>query len=321
MSNYLRELNTRSAERNDVSYFQNELTNYLPQPFEVVTEPVVILESFMDLVKTASPIDIETRYKTRKVTGRAKSYAAGTGLVKDAPIIGHDAKEFASPLADTYCKVAFSDRDLQASRELQGETIKDELNDAMKTNLLEMNRMATYGSKSLGVPGLLTNGAIEHTETAQDWLNTATTPQQIVDELQGMYNSIRKKSRYTQTPNVCFMSSELEAKISDTIFSTTNNLQQSIKSFIEHDKNIKIIACPELLADNMAEFSEIRKIKKHTIVMCKKKPDTMFMIVAKMFEVLPLQRFGAYHESTCVSTFGGIVTTQAGAMSIKYNKT
>ena len=300
----------RRVDANEMMFFTNELTNYDPKDYEVLKAPLTAFNIFHErpIPKHATIY----QYNVFESMGKAKYAAVKSGKADDAPFINAGGTQFASPVADLLCAIAFSDGDILAGQAVQRDIMGMLLTQAMRANMELMNTTCFKGNKELGLQGILSNQNIVKITAASDLALAATGGDALLKELSKIYSSTIDASKGLILPDTMLVSPAIFTNLNLTIGNSFSGV--NVKSIFESMMNVKVISAPEL-AKGAYENT------KQMAILFKNSPEFIEHVVAELFAVKPPQPQGLEYISYCYSRHGGIVIRQPKAICLITNIT
>lgn len=293
----------KRVDANEMMFFTNELTEYDSKDYEVLKGPLTALNVFHE--RSIPKHSTIYQYNMFESMGKAKYAAVKSGKADDAPFINAGGNQFASPVADLLCAIAFSDADILASQAVQRDVIGTLIRQAMRANMELMNTTCFTGNSILGLQGILSNQNIVKTTAAADLALAATGGDALLKELSRIYSSTIAASKGLILPDTILVSPAIYTNLNLTIGNSFSGV--NVKSIFESMMNVKVISAPELAKGAYGNTKE-------TAILLKNSPEFIEHIVAELFAVKPPQPQGLEYISYCYSRHGGIVIRQPKAI-------
>jgi len=193
-------------------------------------------------------------YLQAGAVGRAKFIAPNASDIPRADVNVERTQRSIQTLAHSF---AFSTQDLRSSAMTRKQGLDFDLPSLLADSCRqghdeELNDAIAFGNEVLGLYGVTNHpGIAVQTATSGDWLNPATTADQIYADVVSAFTQMKAETKGVEKPDTMVVSSAIMARLMTTFLNTANGSNVSLQIAIE--MNLKIVVLEE---ETMAIASE-----------------------------------------------------------------
>lgn len=255
----------------------------------------------LQLVPTASdaPEWAETvTYKMYDEVGMAKIIA---NYADDLPRADVKAKEVTVKLRQIGVSYGYNIRELAQSVATGANLPTQKAVAARRAVEIKLNQIAMTGDADFGLFGLTNHPNIGVTvlPSGKNWLTGNPTAQELINDVQAMYDAIRLQSRGIHTPNKFILPTQHLNILKRTLVPNTNG--KTVLAWLKEEfATLEFVETPELKASGAA---------KSKIFMGEFHADNIHMELPQPFTQLPAQERNLEVVINCTASCGGVVVT------------
>ena len=302
----------------DVSFFANQLQGFDERAFKIIKGDLIAMDLFP--VRLIDPGMATYSYQMYNSTGVAQY---NTAKAKNAPLVNTSAVLTSTPIATLTVAYEFTTEDIEATQFALSRpnlpnydpitVLRDQ---CLRACMERMDVTCFNGYPDLGLQGIIGNPAITNTSTvAVRWVTA--TPQQILADLQGAYQSAYVSTLNKIKPDTCVMSLALFNQIQNQIFNTYSGA--TVLQVFEGQSGVKVLPAAELNGAFNIASGGLLASGQDGFFMFKNDPICIEHVVAIMFEAdMPIKKESGFaYTVPCRARHAGLVIRQPLTCAIR----
>ena len=297
-------------------YFLRDLEHIKQKTYDIMKAP---LRAFT-LIPVESSVDSGAEsitYRQYDQTGIAQIIA---NYADDLPRADVQGKEFTSTIKSIGDSYGYSLQDIRAAAHSGRPLQQRKANAALRAQQEKWEQIAWYGDAEYNLPGFLTNPNIPSSTAGATGTGSSTnwadkTPQQIIDELNGLVNRVVTRTKGAEKPNTLLLPIEQYTLISSQVYST-NTENTILTVFLKNSPHITSVEwCDALSAAELAA-NEVSDFTGDIAIVYDRNPDKLTFEFPQPFEQLQVQERGLEFIVPCHSRVGGTIIYYPLSMEI-----
>lgn len=281
--------------QDDGIYLARQLDYVKDRVYEQLTPNLTGLQ--LVPVSTEVPETAESyTYRTFSYVGMAKFISNYADDLPRADVQGEEQTLKLKSLGDAY---GYSFDELRTANAL-GTNLPERKGRAARRAIDQLiNRVALVGDSAHGFYGITNHPNIGETAVNGNWTDSATTGQEILDDLLSMYDAVLIQSYDNHIPTTFAMAPTRRSALMRKNVNEGGNWESVMARFQSLYPNVSFIASREL------EPSE-ENGNQSTAIMYERDQDNMSIEIPRPFEQLPAEKRNLEMVIDCIAKIGGV---------------
>jgi hypothetical protein len=296
------QVNTSRLDDNESIFFARELEHVKARTYDALY-PSLKQRQIFPVSFDADPADEFISYTMYDSVGMAQIVSDYATDFKNCDINGIQYSARVRSLGAAY---QYSIQEIRKAQKT-GKPLEQGKANAARKAVMQLERdIAFYGDEAYNMVGWLKNPNIPNVTLANgDWLNPATTSDEIIADANLLANAVNGNSRGVHQPDTLLLPLAYYSKLASTPRSA--NTDKTVLSFLM--ENNPFIRSVDWLNELSAANSGGR-IAKDMAVMYSRDPETMSLEIPQEFETFPAQAQALAFKVPVHERCGGVVVTR-----------